>query len=996
MHKSIFFLSILMISVQIWAENGSSYYTRMPDDPEAVYFTPENFNITNDGKTDVTNQLQEAINQLKQDRNFGILFIPEGTYTISRTIYIPPAIRLIGYGEKRPVIVLKKNSPGYQEPVQDDKGKANYMIWFTGRIVQDDGSVGDAGAGTFYSALSNIDIKIESGNPEAVALRTHFAQHSFIAHSDIYIGDGKAGLFDVGNMIEDVRFFGGDYGIYTTKTSPGWQFMMVDCSFEGQRRTAIKTQEAGFTIVRMHIKDCPAAILVDPNYWEKLILEDCIFENITKPAIVVSNEGNANMQLNIRNLACKNVPVLVEYPKDHSQTQAPGKTYRVNKLIYGLQMEDIDEEAVFKTTFEADEINRLPEMVKNIPKLPAMEQWVNLKSLGAKGDGITDDTKAIQKTIDSHSFIYVPQGSYLISETLKMKPNTVLIGLHPLATNFTLKENAEAFGGFGGPKSMIESPEQGNNIITGIGLSTGACNYRAVACKWMSGENSMVDDVKFIGGHGTMRPGPKVSWKWQELNRDNNRRFRGGTNETWDTQYWSLWVTNGGGGIFKNIWSANTYATSGIYVSNTKTPGHIYAMSVEHHVRNEVRFNNVSNWKIYALQLEEESAESSECQPMEIGQCSNLIFSNLYMFRVIRVKVPYPYSVRTWDCSGLEFLNVHNYSQIKYTTDNPLYDINTDTEVRPVEFARLFVSGEATRNSKKNSEDLVQLLAKGFEFAVGMCHDSKGNIYFSEQRMKRIYKWSVETESLSLLADFPWQPLSLACDSKDNLLVVFRYDPQPGLQVNGQEEHFSNPPDADGTSFSKWGNSGFGTLVYSIDPQHPDETISLLKKVKMGSIIPVYKALYPSNRWRDFHDFNEVSLNRNEECWLAPDGKTIVPICYDLARSCALVEAFPGKTMYAADEYDKRTVSYKVDEMGYLSDLKYVAEKGEFSSIPDMHGNLYVADGELYIYNKNGEQTGLINIPERPATLSFGGNDGKTLYVSGRSALYRVNSESQN
>ena len=414
-------------------------------------------------------------------------------------------------------------------------------------------------------------------------------------------------------------------------------------------------------------------------------------------------------------------------------------------------------------------------------------------------------------------------------------------------------------------------------------------------------------------------------------------------------------------------------------------------MSVEHHVRNEVRFNKVSNWKVYALQLEEESVESSECQPLEIGECSNLVFGNLYMFRVIRVKVPYPYSIRTWDCTDLEFLNVHNYSQIKYTTDNPLYDINTNTEVRPVELARLFVSGKTAKNSTKNTDDNVQLLAKGFEFAVGACHDSQGNIYFSEQRMKRIYKWSVKTQSLALLADFPWQPLSLACDSEDNLLVVFRYDAQPGFLVNGKVESFPTPDDASGTSFAGWGNTGFGVLVYSIDPENPDETISMLSKVKMGTVAPIHKALYPSNRWRDFHDFNEVSINRNEECWLAPDGKTIIPTCYDLARACALVEAFPGETMYAADEYDKRTVSYDVDEKGYISKLKYFAEKGEFSSVPDQQGNVYVADGELYVFDKEGNQTNMIRIPERPSTMSFGGKDGKTLFVTGRSEFFRIN-----
>ena len=189
------------------------------------------------------------------------------------------------------------------------------------------------------------------------------------------------------------------------------------------------------------------------------------------------------------------------------------------------------------------------------------------------------------------------------------------------------------------------------------------------------------------------------------------------------------------------------------------------------------------------------------------------------------------------------------------------------------------------------------MLARGFEFALGLCSDSKGNVYFAEQRMKRIYKWSDEEGSLSLVADYPWEPLSLACDSEDNLLVVFRYNPQPGFMINGEPEKYTNPPDAAGTSFSGWGNSGFGTRVYAIDPGNPDETIRELEKVPMGSVSNLYKALYPSNRWRDSHDFNSISVARVDDCLVAPDGRTIIPVCYDLARSCALAEAFPGKTL---------------------------------------------------------------------------------------------------
>ncbi|HEV3252233.1 MAG TPA: glycosyl hydrolase family 28-related protein, partial [Puia sp.] len=499
-----------------------------------------------------------------------------------------------------------------------------------------------------------------------------------------------------------------------------------------------------------------------------------------------------------------NVPKLVSYPKNDSFTKAPAKTYVVKRFVYGLQMEDLDKEAVFKTVYEILPLEKMPPAAPNdIPAIPSMTEWVNLKTLGAVGDGVTDDTRAIQKAINEYGVIYVPEGSYRISETLKLKLNTVLIGLHPMGTNFVLAEDAAAFGGFGMPKAMVEAPVGGTNILTGIGLYTARNNYRAVACKWMAGEKSMIDDVKFIGGHGTMLPGPKLGWKWEER-KQTERNSNDRSDQAWDSQYWSLWVTNNGGGIFKNIWSASTYASSGFYAENTATRGRIYALSVEHHVRNEVRFKNVSNWKVYALQLEEESQESSECQPLELQACKDMTFANIYMFRVIRVKVPYPYSIRSWDCSNLELLNIHNYSQIKYTTDNPLYDINTGIEVRPTELSELIISGNTKKIASQTSSSPVKVLAKGFEFAVGLCTDSKSNLYFAEQRKKRIYKWSAATQSLQLLADFPWEPLSLGCDSKDNLLVVFRYNPQPGFLVNGKEEHFENPPDAAGTSFSGW------------------------------------------------------------------------------------------------------------------------------------------------------------------------------------------------
>jgi len=873
------------------------------------------------------------------------------------------------------------------------------MIWFTGGLAQEGRKPSDAGAGTFYSAVSNVDFRIDKGNPQAVAIRAHFAQHGFINHCDIRIGSGKAGMYDVGNELEDVRFYGGEYGIISSRTSSGWPMMMVDTYFEGQRKAAVYSKEVGFAIVNMHVKNTPVAFEMAENLADRLHVENSLWENISEAGVRVSVEGNTFSQLNLVNVDCRNVPVLVGYAQSGKKVAGKAKMYRVKEFTYGLVYQDLNDASSFREICEIEPVAKLPVTLgKDLPVLPAMETWVNIRDLGAKGDGETDDTEVFEKAVSLHKNIYVPQGWYRLTRTLKLSPGTKLIGLHPFGTQFLLKESEPAFSGFGVPVPLVESSEGGDDMLNGIGINTGAYNYRAVGCKWMAGERSYLNDVKFVGGHGTLRkPAPNASG--QSSYRRDERRISSpsspvmetGKDMAWDNQYWSLWVTNNGGGTFKDIWTASTYATNGFYANNTSTPGRIYAMSIEHHVRNEVRFSKVSNWKVYCMQTEEESRESTDCQPIEMDDCKDVTFANLYMFRVIRVNEPYHSSVRIRNCENIAFLNLHNYSQIKYTNNIAVFDVNKDIDIRPWELSRLIVTGkEPHQQSLGNEIGKVNQLASDLEFAEGIARDSKGNIYFCDHRMRRIFKWSVETNSLSLLADFPWKPSNLAFDSEDNLLVLFRYDAQPGYLINGKPEEMPVMPDTKGTSFSGYGNSAYTMRVYSIDPENPEETIKLLPRVPMGQVKNVYKALYPSNRWRDFHDFNAVSVYVPEMCFLAPDGKTIIPHYFDLSRSSSLLEAYPGKPFYTSDEYDRRMVKMDVANDGTLSNLSYFVEQGEFGSAVDKEGNLYVADGEIYVFDKDGKKKGMIRVPERPSTLQFGGKDGNTLFVTGRSKFFGV------
>jgi hypothetical protein len=956
----------------------------MPDDPEALYFTSENFNIAPDGKHDVSEALQFAINKIKKEKNFGILFIPEGKYLISKTIYVPKAIRIIGYGENRPEFILGKNSAAYQE-------EYNYMFWFTDNLVEEGQQPRDAGAGTFYSAISNINFRIEKGNPKAIALRTHFAQHSFVNHCNFYTGYGYAGIYDLGNEIENLKFYGGEYGISTSRTSPGWPMMMIDIYFEGQRKAAVLSRNTGMTIVSMHVKDAPVAIELQQGVSDRLFMENCLFENVKK-GIVVGVEKEAASQINLLNIMCNNVDVPVYFSPSGSSIDRKGNKYRINNFVHGLVMDDMVDDSDYKTVIDMEAVDLVPKKLdKVIPDLPHMATWVNIKDFGALGDGKTDDTQAIKEALSKHKNVYLPTGWYRITETLVMNKGNAFIGLHPYATQLLLDESEVNFSGFGSPVPLLESSEGGSDIINGIGINTGAYNNRAVGLKWMANENSMINDVKFVGGHGNMaKPGQPSHNRRQEQNISSPLEpvYSQGMDLAWDNQYWSLWVTNNGGGILKDIWTANTYASAGLYISNTSTPGKIYAMSIEHHMRKEARLNNVSNWNFYAFQFEEEGMEGKNAQTLDFANCKDLMFANFWMYRTIRVNTPRPWGVKVSNSQRIEFRNMRSWTQVLHLPERTIFDMDKNLIVYEGDFAGVTITGNEKSNNNEKPNSIVEKLGFGYEFAAGAVSDSQGNVYFCENQQKRVYRWSAETNTISIYADYPYKPFSLAVDTQDNLIVICRYDPQPGLEVSEKLKTIETLPD-NNPYYSGWGNGGWAIMAYAINPDHVDD-MQPLELVKTNEVKNVERVIHPTHRWRD--NFKEVATSFAETSFIAPDGVTIIPYTFDLGRSTQLMAVSPNQSepVYVTHEDPKITYRFHVDDKGKLSNMSEFVKRGEYSNVYDSHGNLYLAEGLIFILDKDGKEINRIKLDERVHSMTWGGKNKNELFVTTSTAFYRI------
>jgi hypothetical protein len=961
-------LTALLITLPVCAQSHS-VYTQRPDDPAAVTVTPP------DASADATAAIQQAIDQVQSKSGQGIVFLPEGRYRIAHTLYVWPGIRVIGYGTHRPVLTLAPNTPGFQHDL-------GYMVFFTGGKPSQRGGyqrprptepfpgtvppttdVYDANPGTFYSAMSNVDFEIGEGNPAAVGIRFHIAQHCFLTHMDFHLGSGLAGIKDAGNEAEDLHFFGGQFGIITSKPSPGWQFTLLDSTFDGQREAAIQEHEAGLTLIRARISNVPSAITIDPGYAEELFVQQSRFENITGPAIVISNENNERTEISLADVICSHVPTFAKFRESGNQVKAPAELYETRLFTHGLNVQ-LGGESAIRTVSNLTPLKQLPApLPPRIRPIPDSSTWTNVKILGVKGDGITDDTAALEAAIRDHQILYLPTGRYLVSRPIVLKPDTILIGLHPSTTQLDLADHTPAFDGPGAPVALLNTPTNGTNIVSGIGLYPGGVNSRAAGAIWQASADSLMNDVRFLGGHGTTSPdGTRANPYNPTHTADPDPTHR------WDAQYPSLWVLNGGGGVFTNIWTPDTYSQAGMVVSDTTTEGHVYELSSEHHVRNEVKLTHASNWELLALQTEEEWGEGPACLPLAIDNSDHILIANMHSYRVVGSKQTFPYAVRVSHSHDVVFRNLHVDSDSKVSFNDSVVDPDTSTATRFRELGTLAIPGSAPAHPPASTQAVTRL-ATGFYNISGATVDAAGKLYFLDPSKQTIYRYT-PAAGVEIVRDSPLDAANLAVDHAGNLMAI--------------------------------SYAGKGT-VYSFNPNAPLNDLTVLKP-QPAAPQPGKTVFLPNDNWALRRAIQNPDLLKKPFQYVSPDGSTFIPagtdfvegqLYYgtkmsDVLRSFSLAKTSSGQPFYVTDEEEHKTYVATIAPNGEMSGLKLFAERGGESVIAAPDGKVYIAAGEVFVYSPEGKLLRTINTPERPIDLIFGGKENHTLYILARTSLYAV------
>ena len=196
--------------------------------------------------------------------------------------------------------------------------------------------------------------------------------------------------------------------------------------------------------------------------------------------------------------------------------KTPAKTEAATGPTAAQKMGLLDETAY--STFEKGEEIKYPD-------------WAPIKNIkddyGAKGDGVTDDTAAIQKAIQDRKYtkqLFFPPGVYLISKTLVSLEESgapsawlQLYGAGKGRTTIRLQDGAADFQSTEKPAPMIHfrgkiTPESGKpieqpnvaffNSVYDMTIDAGKNNPGAVGIDWIVCNSGELRHVNIVSGDG--------------------------------------------------------------------------------------------------------------------------------------------------------------------------------------------------------------------------------------------------------------------------------------------------------------------------------------------------------------------------------------------------------------------------------------------------------------------------------------------------------------
>ncbi|KAJ5884731.1 Exo-beta-1-3-glucanase, partial [Penicillium taxi] len=578
-----------------------------------VFRNVKDYGAKGDGVTDDTAAINSAISAGSRFGPSGretstttpaIVYFPAGTYLISTSIIDYYFTQLIGNPNDIPVIKATSGFTG--------------LGLIDGDQYQSDGNQGWTSTNVFFRQIRNLKLDLTSiaAGTSATGIHWPVGQATSIQNVEIVMssasGTQHQGIFienGSGGFLTDITTTGGLYGANIGNQ----QFTMHNLQISDAVTGISQIWDWGWTYQGLTLTNCTTAISISNGgvgaqlVGSVNIIDSTIKNSGTFVATNWESSTFSNGSLILENIVLEDVPVAVQGP---SGTVLAGGTTTITAWGQGHKYSPSGP-TNFQSTFTPP--TRPSALLtsgssnyytKTKPQYEAspVASFVSIRSAGAKGDGSTDDTSAIQTALKSAAssgqIVFFDQGTYKVTNTLYFPPGLRVVGeAFPV-----LMASGSVFADISSPAPLVKignAGDSGSIEWSDMILSTQGSTPGAVLIEWNLAASS---------GSGIWDVHTRIGGFYGSSQQVAQCPTSAAVSASCEVAYLSMHITSSASSVYlENVWlwtadhdldsadntQISVYSGRGLLVEGKNI--WLYGTAVEHHALYQYQFSGSSS-----------------------------------------------------------------------------------------------------------------------------------------------------------------------------------------------------------------------------------------------------------------------------------------------------------------------------------------------------------------------------------------------------------------
>ncbi|KAK4641260.1 hypothetical protein QC761_610850 [Podospora bellae-mahoneyi] len=439
----LWLLAASLVRATFWMEDLShqGIASFNPDRGYQVFRNVRDFGAKGDGVTDDTAAINAAMSHGNRCGGYGcigatinpaIVYFPPGTYLISSPIVGLFYTQMIGDPTDMPVI------KGGSNFTQDGKALLDADPYLS------NGKLNFISTNVFFRQVRNLVFDTTAIPHQTWAVHWPSAQATVI-HNCVFIlspnfEDGHTGIYmeeGSGGMLTDLVFYGGQYGAQFGSQ----QYTVRNLTFHGSQTAILQVWNWGFTYKSLSINDCEIGLNMSSPDVGSVTLLDSSFTNVDTAIIVGRHNSSATGlgSLLIQNVKYTNVPTVMK-DLDGNQVLAGNASGALFECGYAKgSLYAPEGPSAFEgrdIAFDQPSALKLGDQYYERSK-PQYEGYpagafVSARNISAVGDGVTDDTVALNSFFDVATeptvVGFLDAGFYRVTDTVYIPAGARVVG----------------------------------------------------------------------------------------------------------------------------------------------------------------------------------------------------------------------------------------------------------------------------------------------------------------------------------------------------------------------------------------------------------------------------------------------------------------------------------------------------------------------------------------------------------------------------------------